>query len=596
MTTENGWFYKFLVWRANNIKEKHFVLIVSFLVGICTAASAIILKNLIHFIQHVLSVNFAADQVNYLYLLYPVLGILLAGLFVKYIVRDDISHGVTKILYAISQRKSRIKPHNMWTSIVASSVTIGFGGSVGAEAPIVLTGAAIGSNLGRLFKMEQKTLMLLVGCGAAGAIAGIFKAPIAGLVFVIEVLMLDLTMTSVLPLLITSVTAATVSYIFTGTEAMFKFSQTEAFVIERIPYVILLGIFCGLISLYFTRVMNWIEGEYRRYGTTYWRKFMMGGIMLSLLIFIFPPLYGEGYDTIGLLLNGQFAGLMDNSMFYPLNDSYFGIVIFLGLILLTKVFASSATNGGGGCGGIFAPSLYLGCIAGFIFAHICNYFPFTMYLSEKNFALLGMAGIMSGVMHAPLTGVFLIAELTGGYDLFLPLMIVSIGSYITILMFEPHSIYSMRLAQKGELLTHHKDKAVLTLLSADNVIERDFQVVSPEMTLGDMVKVIARSSRNTFPVVDDRGILLGIVLLDNIRNIMFRPELYNRFHVSKFMVSAPAKIVVNTPMDQIMQIFDDTKAWNLPVVDETGRYMGFMSKSKIFNSYREVLVDIFSGD
>ena len=596
MTTENGWFYKFLVWRANNIKEKHFVLIVSFLVGICTAASAIILKNLIHFIQHVLSVNFAADQVNYLYLLYPVLGILLAGLFVKYIVRDDISHGVTKSLDAISQRKSRIKPHNMWTSIVASSVTIGFGGSVGAEAPIVLTGAAIGSNLGRLFKMEQKTLMLLVGCGAAGAIAGIFKAPIAGLVFVIEVLMLDLTMTSVLPLLITSVTAATVSYIFTGTEAMFKFSQTEAFVIERIPYVILLGIFCGLISLYFTRVMNWIEGEYRRYGTTYWRKFMMGGIMLSLLIFIFPPLYGEGYDTIGLLLNGQFAGLMDNSMFYPLNDSYFGIVIFLGLILLTKVFASSATNGGGGCGGIFAPSLYLGCIAGFIFAHICNYFPFTMYLSEKNFALLGMAGIMSGVMHAPLTGVFLIAELTGGYDLFLPLMIVSIGSYITILMFEPHSIYSMRLAQKGELLTHHKDKAVLTLLSADNVIERDFQMVSPEMTLGDMVKVIARSSRNAFPVVDDRGILLGIVLLDNIRNIMFRPELYNRFHVSKFMVSAPAKIVVNTPMDQIMQIFDDTKAWNLPVVDETGRYMGFMSKSKIFNSYREVLVDNFSGD
>ena len=596
MTTEKGWFYKFLVWRANNIKEKHFVLIVSFLVGICTAASAIILKNLIHFIQHLLSVNFEADQVNYLYLLYPVLGILLSGLFVKYVVRDDISHGVTKILYAISQRKSRIKPHNMWTSIVASSVTIGFGGSVGAEAPIVLTGAAIGSNLGRLFKMEQKTLMLLVGCGAAGAIAGIFKAPIAGLVFVIEVLMLDLTMTSVLPLLITSVTAATVSYIFTGTEAMFKFSQTEVFVIERIPYVILLGIFCGLVSLYFTRVMNWIEGEYRRYGTTYLRKFMMGGIMLSLLIFIFPPLYGEGYDTIGLLLNGQFAGLMDNSMFYPLNGSYFGIVIFLGLILLTKVFASSATNGGGGCGGIFAPSLYLGCIAGFIFAHVSNYFPFTMYLSEKNFALLGMAGIMSGVMHAPLTGVFLIAELTGGYDLFLPLMIVSIGSYITILMFEPHSIYSMRLAQKGELLTHHKDKAVLTLLSADNVIERDFQIVSPEMTLGDMVKVIARSSRNTFPVVDDRGILLGIVLLDNIRNIMFRPELYNRFRVSKFMVSAPAKIVVNTPMDQIMQIFDDTKAWNLPVVDETGRYMGFMSKSKIFNSYREVLVDIFSGD
>lgn len=566
------------------------------MVGICTATSAIILKNLIHWIQHLLSVNFEADQVNYLYLLYPVIGILLAGLFVKYIVRDDISHGVTKILYAISQRKSRIKPHNMWTSILASSVTIGFGGSVGAEAPIVLTGAAIGSNLGRLFRMEQKTLMLLVGCGAAGAIAGIFKAPIAGLVFVIEVLMLDLTMTSVLPLLITSVTAATMSYIFTGTEAMFKFSQTETFAIERIPYVIFLGIFCGLVSLYFTRVMNWTEGQFRKIGTTFWRKFMLGGIMLSLLIFLFPPLYGEGYDTITHLLNGQFYGLMDNSMFYSLNDSYFGIIIFLNLILLTKVFASSATNGGGGCGGIFAPSLYLGCIAGFIFAHTSNYFPATMYLSEKNFALLGMAGIMSGVMHAPLTGVFLIAELTGGYDLFLPLMIVSIVSYITILMFEPHSIYSMRLAQKGELLTHHKDKAVLTLLSADSIIERDFQSVTPEMSLGDMVKVISKSNRNMFPVVDERGVLLGIVLLDNIRNIMFRPELYNRFRVSKFMVSPPAKVIVNTPMDQIMKSFDETKAWNLPVVDQTGRYMGFMSKSKIFNSYREVLVDNFSGD
>ncbi len=592
---KEGLFYAFLLWREKHIKEKHFILIISFLVGICTATSALLLKTLIHFFQHLLTGNFNVDEANYLYLLYPVVGILLAGLFVKYIVRDDISHGVTKILYAISQRKSRIKPHNVWTSIVASSVTIGFGGSVGAEAPIVLTGAAIGSNLGRLFRMEQKTLMLLVGCGAAGAVAGIFKAPIAGLVFVIEVLMLALTMTSVQPLLISSVTAATMSYIFTGTEAMFAFSQTEVFEIRRIPYVLLLGVFCGLISLYFTRMMNRVEGIYRRLGT-YWRKFFLGGVMLSVLIFIFPPLYGEGYDTIGALLNGQYTNIMDKSFFYNLHDTYWGVVMFLSLILLTKVFASSATNAGGGCGGIFAPSLYLGCIAGFVFAHTSNYFPFTMYISEKNFALLGMAGIMSGVMHAPLTGVFLIAELTGGYDLFLPLMIVSISSYITILMFEPHSIYSMRLAQKGELLTHHKDKAVLTLLSMDSVIEKEFQVVSPEMTLGDMVKVIAKCGRNIFPVVDERGVLLGVVLLDNIRNIMFRPELYNRFHVSKFMVSAPAKLYINMPMDQIMQTFDDTKAWNLPVVDEQDHYIGFMSKSKIFNSYREVLVDNFSGD
>ncbi len=588
-------FYRFLLWRDEHIKEKHFILIVSFIVGLCTAAAAIVLKQLIHFIQQLLTGGFDPDRVNFLYLLYPVIGILLAGLFVKYIVRDDISHGVTKILYAISQRKSRIKPHNTWSSIVGSAVTIGFGGSVGAEAPIVLTGAAIGSNLGRMFRLEQKTLMLLVGCGAAGAIAGIFKAPIAGLVFVIEVLLLDLTMTSVLPLLISSVTAATVSYIFTGTDAMFKFSQTEVFEIGRIPYVLLLGIFCGLVSLYFTRVMNRIEGFYRRLGN-YWKKFVLGGVTLSLLIFFFPPLYGEGYDTIGSLLNGQFAHIMDKSLFYDFSSSYWGIIIFLGLILLFKVFASSATNAGGGVGGIFAPSLFLGCIAGFIFSHVSNYFPQTIYLSEKNFALLGMAGVMSAVMHAPLTGVFLIAELTGGYDLFLPLMIVSIGAYITILMFEPHSIYSMRLAQKGELLTHHKDKAVLTLLSMDSVIEKDFQTVTPAMSLGDMVKVIAKSSRNMFPVVNEKGVLLGIVQLDNIRNIMFRPELYSRFYVSKFMVSAPGKIQLNMPMDQIMKIFDDTKAWNLPVVDEKGHYIGFMSKSKIFNSYREVLVENFSGD
>jgi CIC family chloride channel protein len=590
-----GFFYKLLLWREKHIKERNFILIISFFVGIGAAVASILLKYLIHSIQNFLMVN-SSEGVNYLLLVYPVAGILLSGLFVRYIVRDDISHGVTKILYAISQRKSRIKGHNIWSSLVASSVTIGFGGSVGAEAPIVLTGAAIGSNLGRLFRIEQKTLMLLVGCGAAGAVAGIFKAPIAGLVFVIEVLMLDLTMTSVLPLLISSVTAATMSYIFMGSEAMFKFSQTEVFEMGRIPYVLVLGVFCGLVSLYFTRSMNWIEGQYRKLKSQ-WQKFLLGAAMLSILIFLFPPLYGEGYNTIESLLAGQHNFMLDNSLFHFLGDNYWGIVIFLGLIMLSKVFASSATNGGGGCGGIFAPSLYLGCIAGFVFSHVSNYFEFTMYLPEKNFALLGMAGVMSGVMHAPLTGVFLIAELTGGYDLFLPLMIVSISSYSLIRMFEPHSIYSMRLAKKGELLTHHKDKAVLTLLKIDKVIETDFIVLSPNMTLGDVVKdAIALSPRNMFPVVDKDNMLVGLVLLDNIRNIMFRPELYNRFKVSKIMVSPPEKIRTDMPMEKIMHIFDDTKAWNLPVIDEKGHYIGFVSQSKIFNSYRDVLVKTFSED
>ena len=594
MTNENR-FYRFLLWRERHIRERNFILIISFLVGIGAATASLLLKFLIHTIQQLLWANIR-EGANYWLLLYPIIGILLAGLFVYYVVRDDISHGVTKILYAISQRKSRIKPHNMWSSLVASSLTIGFGGSVGAEAPIVLTGAAIGSNLGRLFRMEQKTLMLLVGCGAAGAVAGIFKAPIAGLVFVIEVLMLDLTMTSVLPLLISSVTAATMSYVFSGTEAMFQFSQTEEFVMDRIPYVLLLGIFCGLVSLYFTRAMLRVEGIYASLSYR-WQRFILGAAMLSILIFLFPPLYGEGYDTIETLLNGDFIHLMDQSPFLGMENGYWGIVIFLGLILLTKVFASAATNGGGGCGGVFAPSLYIGCIAGFFFSHVLNFFGLPVDLPEKNFALMGMAGTMSAVMHAPLTGVFLIAELTGGYNLFLPLMITSIGSYVTIRAFEPHSLYTMRLAQKGELLTHHKDKAVLTLMNVGSVIETDFIAVRPDMSLGDVVKeAIAKSSRSMFPVVDTEGVLLGIVLVDNIRNIMFRPELYERFRVSRFMVSPPARIVNDMPMEKIMHIFDDTKAWNLPVVDTKGTYIGFVSKSKIFNAYREVLVDTFTGD
>lgn len=586
---------RFIRWRENNIKEKQFILILSFLVGIFTAFAALILKFFIHSIQNFLTDNFNATEANYLYLVYPVVGIFLSGWFVRNIVKDDISHGVTKILYAISRRQGRIKRHNVWSSTIASAITIGFGGSVGAEAPIVLTGSAIGSNLGSVFKMEHRTLMLLVGCGAAGAIAGIFKAPIAGLVFTLEVLMIDLTMSSLLPLLISAVTAATVSYIVTGTEAMFKFHLDQAFELERIPFVILLGIFCGLVSLYFTRAMNSVEGVFGKLNNPY-KKLALGGVMLSVLIFLFPPLYGEGYDTIELLLNGtsnaDWDTVLNNSLFYGYGNL---LLVYLCLIILLKVFASSATNGGGGCGGIFAPSLYLGCIAGFIFSHFSNDFEFSAYLPEKNFALMGMAGVMSGVMHAPLTGVFLIAELTGGYDLFLPLMIVSVSSYLTIIAFEPHSIYSMRLAKKGQLLTHHKDRAVLTLMKMENVVETDFVTVHPEMDLGELVKAIASSHRNVFPVTDKEGVLIGIVLLDDIRNIMFRQELYHRFTVSKLMTSAPAKLFNTDGMEQVMQTFDDTKAWNLPVVDEEGRYEGFVSKSKIFNSYRQVLVH-FSED
>ena len=599
MDEKKSLFQRLLLWRGKNIKDKHFILILSFLVGILTALAATLLKFLIEYIKHFLTENFDSTGANWLYLGYPVVGILLTGLFIRNVVRDDISHGVTKILYAISRRQSRIKRHNTWSSLFASAITIGFGGSVGAEAPIVLTGSAIGSNLGSAFKMEHRTLMLLVGCGAAGAVAGIFKAPIAGLVFTLEVLMIDLTMGSLLPLLVSSVTAATVAYILHGTEAMFEFHMDEPFLMERIPAVLLLGILCGLVSLYFTRTMNRIEGVFRRYSNPY-IKLLIGGAMLSILIFLFPSLYGEGYDVIHMLLNGTSAAdwdkVMDNSIFYGYGNL---LLVYLSFVVLFKVFATSATNGGGGCGGTFAPSLFLGCITGFIFAHFCNGYALAPVVSddlpEKNFALLGMAGLMSGVMHAPLTGIFLIAELTGGYDLFLPLMMVSVSSYLTIMIFEPHSIYSMRLAQKGELLTHNKDKSVLTLMDIESVVETDFEKVHPDDDLGEMVKVISKAKRNMFPVVDGRGELLGIVILDDIRNIIFRQELYHRFYVGRFMVTPPARIQMDDSMEVVMKKFDDTKAWNLPVVDHDGKYVGFLSKSRILNSYRQMLVD-FSED
>jgi chloride channel protein, CIC family len=585
----------FVLWREKNIKDKHFILILSFLVGIFTALSAWVLKSLVEWIKVFLTENFDSTGVNWLYLVYPVIGIIITGIFIRRVVKDDIGHGVTKILYAISRKQSRIKRHNTWSSVIASAITIGFGGSVGAEAPIVLTGSAIGSNLGSTFRLDHKTLMLLVGCGAAGAIAGIFKAPIAGLMFTLEVLMIDLTMASLLPLLVSSITAATMSYIITGPEAMFKFHMDQPFLMERIPSVIILGILCGLVSLYFTRTMNSIENVFSRFNSPY-IKLAIGGTTLSLLIFLFPPLFGEGYDTIDLLLNGasnsDWDKVMDMSIFYGVDNL---LLIYLAMIVLFKVFASSATNGGGGCGGIFAPSLFLGCITGFVFSHFCNEFHIGPFIPEKNFALLGMAGLMSGVMHAPLTGIFLIAELTGGYDLFLPLMMVSVSGYLTIMVFEPHSIYSMRLAKKGELITHHKDKAVLTLMNISSVIETDFDKVSPDIDLGAMVKVISMAKRNIFPVVDRNDELIGIVSLDDIRNIMFRQELYHRFQVEKFMTAPAAKISINESMEDVMKKFDETKAWNLPVLDENGKYKGFVSKSKIFNSYRQVLVD-FSED
>ena len=583
-----------ILWREKHISERYFILLLSLSIGVTMALLAALLKFIIHHIESFVLLHI--EQRSYLYLVFPALGILLSLLFVRYIVRDDISHGVTKVLSSISQRKSRIKPHNTWSSLLASALTISFGGSVGAESPIVMTGAAIGSNFGRLFRLEQRNLMLLIGCGVAGALGGIFKAPISGLVFVIEVLLLDLTMASVLPLLVSSVSAAAVAYVLSGRENLFLFIQTDPYYIERIPLMLLLGVVCGLISLYFSKTMFYVEGEFKKLKSQRTR-YLISAAVLSLLIFLFPPLYGEGYDSVNILLDGQYTQLLDGSIFEAFSSSYWVVFAFFLLTVLFKVFASVATNSGGGCGGLFAPTLFVGGLTGFLFSYLVNYFSsMRVFISPKNYILLGMAGLMAGVMHAPLTGVFLIAELSGGYNLFLPLMLVSLTSFATIRIFMPHSIYSLRLAEQGKLLTHQKDTAVLTLMNLENVLEHDFEVVHPEMTLGEMVKVISVSHRNSFPVVNASGILVGIVELDNVRNIMFRPELYDRYRVRRIMVAPEVKIRASMPMTEVMRLFDETKEWKMPVVDDEGRYLGFISKSAIFNNYREVLNATFIGD
>ena len=580
-------------WVTTHVSHRQLLLLLAFIVGFLAALAAYILHSLIHIIQHMLSSQFASEGFNWFYLVCPVIGILLTMLFVRYIVRDNISHGITRILYAFSTKQGRLPSHNTWTSVVASAITIGFGGSVGAEAPIVLTGSAIGSTLAQRFKLDNKTIFMLVGCGASAAIAGIFKAPIAGLVFTIEVLMIDLTMGSLLPILISCVTATCFTYVLVGDSSLFTFTLQEAWPVNRAPANIMLGIACGLVSLYFIRSMTYCEDFYARLKSHPYIRLIIGGIILSLLIFLFPSLYGEGYSAINILLNGkseaEFATLMNRSLFSG-HESL--LVVYVTLVLLTKTIATSSTNGGGGCGGTFAPSLFIGAFAGFLFARIWNHYSLGIIVPENNFALLGMAGVMSGVMHAPLTGVFLIAELTGGYDLFIPLMIVSTVSYLTIYIFEPHSIYGMRLARQGKLITHHTDHAVLTLMSLDTVIERDCSAVSPDMMLSELVHKISRSRVDVLPVTDTGNHLIGEIDMMKLRHILFRTELYHRFSVRQLMSEPPALLSVNDPMEDVMKAFDSTNAQQLPVVTTDKELIGYVSRAHVYSLYRKIVADL----
>lgn len=587
---------RFVAWSRLHVSERQTTLILSFFIGLFAAIAAFVLHSLIHQIQLLLTTGFTITSYNWLYLLFPVIGIYLTSLFIKYVVKDNISHGITRVLYAISTKKSHLKSHNCWSSVIASAITIGFGGSVGAEAPIVLTGSAIGSNLGQLFHVEKKSLILLVGCGAAAAIAGIFKAPIAGLVFTLEVLMVDLSMASLLPILISCVTATCFSYIFMGGESLFSFHVDNVWGLDKVPANILLGLFCGMVSLYFMRTMTACENGFAQLAKRPYLRLLVGGLVLSPLIFLFPSLYGEGYSAINILLNGKTPAdwdtLMNNSIFYGHGNL---LIVYVGLVILTKVFATSATNGGGGCGGTFAPSLFIGGFSGFFFSRLWNTYQVGVYIPEKNFTLLGMAGVMAGVMHAPLTGIFLIAELTGGYQLFMPLIIVSVVSTLTISIFEPHSIYAMRLARQGKLLTHHTDRSILTLMTLSSLIEKEYTAVTPDMPLNKLVRAFSDSHTSFMPVLDKAGTLLGEVDMTLNRHIIFRTELYNRFRVEQLMSKCPATIGVSDPMDEAMHKFEKTNAQYLPVVDMSNHLVGYIDRTRMYSMYRKMVAD-FSAE
>lgn len=591
-----GFLSRFDVWRQKHVSDRELVLVLAFAIGVLASLAAYILHIIIGQIEELVTSGFHVMTINWLYLLYPVIGIWLTSLFVKYIVRDNISHGITRVLYAISTKQSRLKAHNTWSSIVASAITIGFGGSVGAEAPIVLTGSAIGSNLGRIFHLDNRTLMLLVGCGATAAVSGIFKAPIAGLVFTLEVLMVDLTMASLLPILISSVTATCFSYFFTGGSPMYHFQMDYLWSLERVPPTILLGIACGFISLYFMRLMSWCENGYGKLSKYPYLKLLVGGLVLSSLIFLFPSLYGEGYNSLGLFIEGKteadWMQVMSGSMFAGQTNL---LVLYVGFVMLTKVFATSATNGAGGCGGTFAPALFIGGFGGFFFARLWNIQQLGVYVPEKNFTLYGMAAVMAAVMHAPLTGIFLIAELTGGYQLFIPLIIVTICSYLTINIFEHHSIYAVRLAKQGKLLTHHTDKSILTLMTMDKIIDRDFTSVAPDMEMGQLIHALSSSRNDYIPVLNESGCLMGEIDITKLRHIIFRTELYHRFHVSQLMTAPAATLGVNDPMEDVMKTFDSTGAQYLPVVGLDGHLVGYISRIRLYSMYRQFVAD-FSAE
>lgn len=578
---------KFLIWKTRHIPQRQFILILSVVVGFVTGLVAVTLKNVTHYIQHIVSSGYFTEYYNPYYFVFPIIGILIT-LFIKKLIKKPVGEGVPAVLHSISKSSGILKPHRMFGSMVTSIFTVGFGGSVGLEGPSVSTGSAIGSNLGRLMHINFKSRIVLMSCASAAAIASIFNAPIAAIIFTIEIFSLDLTFGSLIPLLLASVSGAVTSIFIQGNDYLFHFKYISPFLVEDVPFYILLGVLCAFVSLYFNKVYLYFDTFFSNLKSQ-GHRVLIGGGSLGLIIFLIPPLYGEGYETINHLLAGDLNAVIENSFLYEYATSeYLILVLLIGLVIF-KVFATTFTLGAGGVGGVFAPSLFVGASFGYVFSKFMNELSF-VDLSTANYTLVGMAGLMAGVLHAPLTAIFMIAEITGGYELFIPLMLVSAISFLVTRRFMPHSIYTLQLAKRGELITHNKDQAILTLLNINKVIETDFQAVKAEMTLGELVQVVAKSKRNLFPVLNDENILVGVLTLDNFRNIMFDQSLYETTMVSDLMTNPPGQINKSESMSRVMEKFQTTGAWNLPVV-ENGKYVGFVSKSKLFSVYRRKLIE-----
>jgi len=576
----------FLVWRHKHMTDRQFVILLSILVGFSSGVAAILLKNMVHLIQLLIRSDWVADYQSILYFVYPGIGVLLTVLVVKYIIKKKVRHGIPSTLYAISSKNSRIPLKSTYASLLTSMITVGFGGSVGLEGPTVGSSSAIGSNLAKATRMNYKVTTLMLGCGAAGAMSGIFNAPIAAIVFALEVIMLDLTAASLIPLLMASVSAALTSAFMLGDQSLFSIELTEKFTLGDLPFYILLGILSGMMSVYFNKVFWSIESKFDRIRGRF-KRVAIGAIALGLLIFLFPPLYGEGFDSIKQMLNGDANALLQGSLFQEYSDMLWVVMLFLLGVTFVKALATSITIGAGGIGGVFAPSLFMGSVLGFVFAKAVNLLSF-IGISEKNFTLVGMGGVIAGILHAPLTALFLIAEITGGYELIIPLMLTAAISFMTSRYYNPHSLYNMLLAKRGELITHDKDKAVLTLMKLQTEVEKDFSRVHPDDTLRQLVNTVSNSRRNIFPVVEEDGSLAGVVLLDDIRQIMFDPNQYDKVLVKELMSSYPTHVSSSDSMDLVMKKFNESGAWNLPVIDNE-KYVGFVSKSKLFNAYRKVL-------